>query len=1036
MKLLSVVLLAHAALFSGIAEAETVLEPFTYHEGFETRELGAWAAYPHWEDTSFNEYFRTNTIVPGDPNISIEQVVTPYSNVDTYAGAQKLLDMYLVPGSTVRFRFYLKTNTSFEFVKIRLAAGADGTIDYIVKNPPSNRWEWVEAGFDDFIIENPRMSGKDRIKVNAVAVLAKLPDADPDMPFYFGLDDITIKGMRSLPFRFVEPVVGKLSEWKQYIPERCYHRGDLFILKGLWPLDAERVSLTVTSFTDPAKTLFSTDMSADNRLWALKKPPVLDYPEGLYLGILRAFRGEEALSETEFTIHIAPQGMDGKHPRLWFDTKRREEIKARLNSEKFRTVADDIRNSARGLREKNPIESIVFDIDQFPEEKWLASLDGWFDRIGIWRNGVYYNTLAYTFFDDRAAGEYARDLLTAISKFPYWVHPWFIKRGQFIYYPIGEAGSEFALGYDCLYDIMTENERAVIRDGLWKNIVLGCHRGYVVNNLTTNSTSNWVSNIVSGSLMCQTAMYGDSPAETDELVLTGALLKEYNLIQNGFGSDGGYGEPNGYYAFTMDGLSEALPAIENVFGIDMSAKIDRSYTELIWAGNIKKKYTYYYGKSSGELRPLTRWAWLLPKYKDPLLGWFYNYMKSGETFMDALYETENVPREEPYEQNPVRVFRDIGTTVFKSGWNEDDFIFVMRTGPFYNHQFMDQGSFWLSDRGSLFIERRHGSTEPYMGAVLYEPSYIQPVSHSTILIDHNSQSQRTGDTLHFAEGFDDRASVTHFLDGGCAAFSSGDIGKLYWGKVESMQRNVLYIKPRTLLMLDTITPVDNDVDVTFLYQTLRLQNIAAGADESTISKNGASLHIMHLWPEKREVKAVETPHYLYTLLREKPLVKEGMLTVTVRTDGRPLVAANLLATTPEGEACDAAFKKGDGCVSGIASGTQFAFTTRPGFQYSWAGTLTDALTVAVKGDDIFAALCTKLEKDGRLLLASDAPITCDITQSRIKYYLGCDSTVTCRVEAMPQTVTVNGAETRRYTYNAAEGTITLELPSGEGTLEF
>jgi hypothetical protein len=31
--------------------------------------------------------------VPGDPNISIVQRVTPYTQVDNYAGAQKLLDM-------------------------------------------------------------------------------------------------------------------------------------------------------------------------------------------------------------------------------------------------------------------------------------------------------------------------------------------------------------------------------------------------------------------------------------------------------------------------------------------------------------------------------------------------------------------------------------------------------------------------------------------------------------------------------------------------------------------------------------------------------------------------------------------------------------------------------------------------------------------------------------------------------------------------------------------------------------------------------
>ena len=114
--------------------------------------------------------------------------------------------------------------------------------------------------------------------------------------------------------------------------------------------------------------------------------------------------------------------------------------------------------------------------------------------------------------------------------------------------------------------------------------------------------------------------------------------------------------------------------------------------------------------------------------------------------------------------------------MFKSGWEPDDFVFVMRTGPFINHQHMDQGSFWLSSGGSTFIEERHRST--YYEDPLYQPWYTQPVAHSTILINHNHQSQRMGDLLWHVDGFKDYAFVTHFLNGKDAAFSSGDIGRL------------------------------------------------------------------------------------------------------------------------------------------------------------------------------------------------------------------------------------------------------------------
>src|SRR5690606_2124720 len=104
-----------------------------------------------------------------------------------------------------------------------------------------------------------------------------------------------------------------------------------------------------------------------------------------------------------------------------------------------------------------------------------------------------------------------------------------------------------------------------------------------------------------------------------------------------------------------------------------------------------------------------------------------------------------------------------------------------------------------------------------------------------------------------------------------AAFTSGDIGRLYWGKVKSLTRNVLYLKPRTILMLDVAEPSEEDADVTLLYQTMELENIKADQDISTISINEATLNIVHLSPEAMEAMEVETPHYLKTLQNDRPL---------------------------------------------------------------------------------------------------------------------------------------------------------------------
>ena len=86
--------------------------------------------------------------------------------------------------------------------------------------------------------------------------------------------------------------------------KKHYYRGDTFTLRGRWPLDASRVTLTIVSFTDRTKTFLTTTLKKRDDMWTLS-PLTLEYPEGLYLGELCAYKGEDILSETEFTIHIA-----------------------------------------------------------------------------------------------------------------------------------------------------------------------------------------------------------------------------------------------------------------------------------------------------------------------------------------------------------------------------------------------------------------------------------------------------------------------------------------------------------------------------------------------------------------------------------------------------------------------------------------------------------------------------------------------------------------------------------------------------------
>ena len=1042
--------------------ADTVLEPWTYSENFEDRALGAWASYPLWQDTAYDPNFRIDEMVPGDPNISIVQKVTPYTHVDNYAGAQKLLDMYLTSRSKIKFRYYVKTHLAPEFIKVRFAAGELGKLDVTIPAPKTNTWEWVTVDFNDVIKENPGIMNKEQVKIYALAILTKIPKADPKMPFYLGLDDIVFEGERDMVFRFSEPTMHKLPEYKPFIPEKPYHYGDEFKLKGEWLLQATKVQLELVSYTDREHVVYKGRLSKKNGLWTLSSMK-LSFPDGLYLGKLTAYQGSKQLSDTEFTIHIAPKvsKIDGVHPRLLYDDEKKKWIQERFKQPQFEKVYNDIAKKAREERGKVPVESLVFDLDQFPDEDWLPTWSAWGSHIYSTDGALRMNAMAYTFHGDKEAGMYVKNVLLKLSEWPNWGHPWQIKRGRFSEHRTGSWSHRVAEAYDLTYDLMTDEESSKIRKAIIDNIVKGSFRTYVYNDNITSNTSNWLGMISGGAMMSMAAIYGDGPdVENLEPYFTGTMMKYYEFITKVTDSnDGSWGEGLGYNNYTFSNMGYSVPSLKNVFNIDLSAPLIGTYNEYIWGGIIKDRHWFEYGDSGGNMNPATNWAFLLDMQKEPRLGWFYNYLKKGgyiesntqasngdsgikegtsagenETIQDVFYDTKNVKEDSPFDESPVKMFKNVGTTVFKSGWEKDDFVFVMRTGAFYNHQHLDQGSFWLADRGNIFIEERHLKNSNYYDDPLYQPWLTQPVGHSTILIDGNHQSQRVGDPLNFAPGFDDHAFIDQFLDGKKAAFSAGDIGRLYWGKVKSLTRNVVYLKPRTLLMLDIAVPNEEDHDVTLLYQTLRLEDIKADKEASSITKGGSSLNIVHLSPSVMDVEAVETPHYLKTLLNVRPLEREGMLTVTARTQGKPLVMANVLSVTDEGSIPDVDVQTHDGFVSGTIEGNKIAFTTEPGQIYSVEEMETDAVSVVWDNGVTFVASATVFSRNGHNLLKSDLPMTFEVSGQQIKFYRISEGKVTIGVSKRPSSVKINGKRVKNYTYKNSEKTIELSLPQGEGVI--
>jgi len=1036
---------------------QTNLEPFIYKEDFNQGELNAWASYPPNQDTAYDPYVYPGYIHPKENNKSLIIRCDPPWNQDQILGAVKLLNFVLDENFSLRFRYYLKTVESGSELSIHLPLSDGQRIIYKIPNPERNRWQEIKITWPDLINNTQNNSLKNGLQAAALAITVKFPKVDPSLLIYLGLDDIEVKASKMNSFQFQEPEVVTLSEWKERIVLGHYGQGQIFRLRGKMDFAADEIRLSIAPFTQTEVEIFTCKLNQDDQGFWKTGDLTLDsrrFPPGLYRGEIIAKKNRKIISQTYFTLFIRPNDQAFSHPRFFVSSGSFQEFRNRLLSSRFRPVLEKYLERAKTYRRELDLNKVMFDIDQFPAEDWIPSLSGWYRvRFMTFRESLYTNSVAYISGQDPEAALFIKRLLLNLATWPRWNHPWMENRGFHTYYPLGEFAVAYAAAYDSIYHQLTEDERKIIREGLIRNYIVPAYQTYVVDNQVTSNSSNWISHIAGGALVSLAIIYGDDPElNTLEPWLTGFLLKENKYIKTAFGSDGSYGEGYRYYNFAMQSLATAVPLISRIFNIDLSGPIRDSYHETLWSSLVTKNIAFSFGDTESYLKkesqaawigtengPMNNWAWLLALTKDKKLSWLYHSLKEFDTLQEVMHETDQVSQESPDKLPKVRFFPVVGTAVFRSGWdNDQDFVFVFRSGPFYNHQHLDQGSFYLADLGEIFLEERYDGEHHYYDDPVYRSHAIQPISHNTILINRNPQSQKVGDPKDFAPGMLDQAEFKHWLDTPDFSFVSGYLEKVYIDKVKSLKRNILYCKPRIILLVDEIVPAKEDVEINRLFHARWKKEITPGDKISTIKKGDKTLFLYHLLPPEATKEVISEPHFLCQL-NELPLIERGYLQVSGKTQREKLIFADLLIAGKNNQAPPLKIdSRDDIIIININADKNKTILINKNKKIIFSPWQSNALLLAFqKPSEILISGATYLTYEDSVVLNSDHPFYGYYARSTTGIYLeanqGQETEILLDLPREPKKILIN-----REAYKSAKyqkGLLQLTLPAGPSRVE-
>src|SRR5690606_32742723 len=119
---------------------------------------------------------------------------------------------------------------------------------------------------------------------------------------------------------------------------------------------------------------------------------------------------------------------------------------------------------------------------------------------------------------------------------------------------------------------------------------------------------------------------------------------------------------------------------------------------------------------------------------------------------------------------------------------------------------------------------------------------------------------------------------------------------------------------------------------------------------------------------------------------------------------------------------------------GVASGTNFAFSTEPQNLYRFDNIETNALALTWNEDRVFVALASIFKNKDNFVITSDTPATFEIVGDTINYFREVKGSFTISKTNKPISVKVNGVGSEDYKYDEKKHMLVVEVPKGQGII--
>lgn len=415
----------------------------------------------------------------------------------------------------------------------------------------------------------------------------------------------------------------------------------------------------------------------------------------------------------------------------------------------------------------------------------------------------------------------------------------------------------FALGYDYIHGLLSDEEKAKIREAMITLGIIPTLRDWVWPETRVHAMDsmghNWWIVCVSQAGLSILSILDDEPRASTWLAETLQAIPHYfsyagSVLGNkstNYDNKGAFYESVNYAQYAIyeymlfriaysqmhqDFTTDDIPILEHTYDFFIQSFYPSSHRHL----------TVNFG--DGHLyQPSTMGAKLFLAYgiDDPVLRWYVaQYEEPYDAYDIIFHDKIKLGAKQKPTDDKSEVYEDIGWAIFRDHWDEDATLLAVKAGFTWNHAHADAGSFMLFHQGlPLLIDSGNCS----YGRSEYNAYYVQSEAHNVVLF--NGQGQDREDIYR---GGKEPGQLYNYLDGAGVQYvyadAAGPMGRFF----KRNFRHFLWIDDCIVIIDDVMSYESGKIEWLLHYEG---EMVASGDQQYVISNEEAKVLVHQLHPK-------------------------------------------------------------------------------------------------------------------------------------------------------------------------------------------